>query len=176
MTVRLPPSPGHFSEVYTIDFRETAPALANASMYVKFPDLSKFGGLAVGVPGEVRGLEEAHRRWGSLPWERLVEPSVSLAKGWHVDKELSNRIPVRYSSFLGSSSLIFIQWFPDLMLNNPDWSVIFAPQGRFLREGEIIRRTNLSRTLAIIAQEGADALYQVGVDPSLAIFICSIIV
>jgi len=120
-------------------------------MYVKFPDLSKFGGLAVGVPGEVRGLEEAHRRWGSIPWKRLVEPSVSLAKGWKVDKELSKRIP----------------WFPDLMLNNPDWSVIFAPQGRFLHEGEIIRQTNLSRTLAIIAQEGADALYQGPIADSL---------
>lgn len=171
MTVRIPPSPGHPSEVYTIDFRETAPALANTSMYVKFPDSSKFGGLAVGIPGEVRGLEEAHHRWGSLPWDRLVEPSVSLAKGWEVDKELSKRIPVRYSFFLPLSILISIQWFPDLMLNNPDWNVIFAPQGRFLREGEIIRRTNLSRTLSIVAQEGADALYQVGIDPSLGIFI-----
>jgi gamma-glutamyltranspeptidase / glutathione hydrolase / leukotriene-C4 hydrolase len=168
MTVRVPPSsPDHRSEVYTIDYRETAPALANASMYVKFPDSSRFGGLAVAVPGELRGLEEAHRRWGTLPWKRLVWPSVSLAEGWEVDKELGKRIPVRrpsYSSRRFHSSML-IQWFPDLMLNNPDWSAIFAPQGRFLREGEIIRRTNLSRTLASIAQEGADALYQVGIDP-----------
>jgi len=47
------------------------------------------------------------------------------------------------------------------MLNNPDWSAIFAPQGKFLCEGEMMRRTNLSRTLAAIAQEGADALYHV---------------
>jgi hypothetical protein len=67
--------------------------------------------------------------------------------------------------------LIFlIQWFPDLMLNNPDWGAIFAPQGMFLREGEMIRRTNLSRTLASIAQEGADALYQAGIDLSFLIF------
>jgi gamma-glutamyltranspeptidase/glutathione hydrolase/leukotriene-C4 hydrolase len=99
MTVRVPPSsPGHPSEVYTIDYRETAPALANTSMYVNFPDLSKFGGLAVGVPGEVRGLEEAHRRWGTLPWKKLVEPSVLLAGGWEVDKELGKRIPVRLSN------------------------------------------------------------------------------
>ncbi|KAF8234461.1 gamma-glutamyltranspeptidase [Tricholoma matsutake] len=147
MIVRIPPdSHGHPSEVHTIDFRETAPALSNSSMYVKSPDLAKYGGLSVGVPGEVRGLEEAYRRWGSrkLSWKRLVEPSVSLAEGWEVDKELGKRIP----------------WFPDLMLNNPDWSAIFAPQGRFLREGELIRRTNLSRTLGRIAQEGADAFYK----------------
>lgn len=59
--------------------------------------------------------------------------------------------------------IFFLQWYADLMLNNPDWSAIFAPQGKLLHEGEIIRRTNLSRTLASIAQEGADALYQAGI-------------
>lgn len=47
------------------------------------------------------------------------------------------------------------------MLNNPDWSAIFAPNGRFLQEGERIRRTNLSRTLSMIAEHGADAFYKV---------------
>lgn len=46
------------------------------------------------------------------------------------------------------------------MLDNSDWSDIFAPEGRFLKEGEIIRRTNLSRTLATIAQDGPDAFYK----------------
>ncbi len=58
------------------------------------PLSAAFGGLAVGVPGEVRGLDEAYRRWGTLPWKRLVEPSVALAAGWEVDKELGRRIPV----------------------------------------------------------------------------------
>lgn len=49
------------------------------------------------------------------------------------------------------------------MLNNPDWSAIFAPSGRFLKEGELIRRTNLSRTLDIISKEGPDAFYEVRV-------------
>lgn len=95
MTVRIPPSqPGFPSEVYTIDFREIAPALANTTMYVADPGSARFGGLAVGVPGEVRGLEEAHRRWGTLPWERLIQPSITLAAGWTVDKELAKRITV----------------------------------------------------------------------------------
>lgn len=47
------------------------------------------------------------------------------------------------------------------MLENPDWRSIFAPSGSLLKEGEIIRRTNLSRTLATIAAEGAGALYKV---------------
>lgn len=97
MTVRIPPNNAFASsEVYTIDFRETAPALANTTMYKSNPLSAAYGGLAVGVPGEVRGLDEAHRRWGSLPWKRLIEPSINLAAGWQVDKELGRRIPVCY--------------------------------------------------------------------------------
>jgi hypothetical protein len=49
------------------------------------------------------------------------------------------------------------------MLKNPDWGNIFAPKGRILKAGETIRRTNFSRTLSIIAREGADAFYKVHV-------------
>ena len=104
MTVRIPTSnDGKSSEVWTVDFRETAPALANKTMYIENPASSMFGGLAVGIPGEVRGLEEAHKRWGSLPWEGLVQPSVELAAGWKVGKELAKRINVRLSNVMMSA-------------------------------------------------------------------------
>ena len=100
MTVRIPPqSLNATSEVWTIDFRETAPALSNTTMYVDNPKASMFGGLSVGVPGEVRGLAEAHQRWGSLPWERLVQPSVDLAAGRNITKELGIRLEVILLSF-----------------------------------------------------------------------------
>ena len=95
MTVRLPPTNANeSSSVWTIDFRETAPAAANKTMYANDPMASKFGGLAVGVPGEVRGLVEAHRRWGKLSWKKLIQPSIELASGWAVGKELAWRIQV----------------------------------------------------------------------------------
>jgi gamma-glutamyltranspeptidase/glutathione hydrolase/leukotriene-C4 hydrolase len=96
-----------------VDFRETAPALANKTMYIEDPTKSKFGGLAVGIPGEVRGLEEAHKRWGTLHWERLVRPSVELAAGCKVGKELAKRINVRSSIVMPSVVVTFtyrIQW------------------------------------------------------------------
>ncbi|KAG1900607.1 gamma-glutamyltranspeptidase [Suillus fuscotomentosus] len=145
MTVRIPPSSeGGSSEVYTIDFRETAPALANSTMYADDPAAARWGGLAVGVPGEVRGLQEAHERWGKLPWTRLVQPSIDLAAGWAVDKELARRL----------------QMFARLILPKEDWRAIFAPEGRMLFEGETIRRTNYSRTLATIASEGPNVFYK----------------
>ncbi|KAF9222505.1 gamma-glutamyltranspeptidase [Gyrodon lividus] len=145
MTVRVPPStPDEDCNVYTIDFRETAPALSNKTMYVDNPRAAMFGGLSVAVPGELRGLEEAYQRWGSLPWSRLVQPSVDLAAEWTVDVELAKRI----------------QMFSNLMLENEDWRAVFAPDGKLLLQAETIRRTNYSRTLATIAAEGPDAFYK----------------
>jgi len=46
------------------------------------------------------------------------------------------------------------------MTGTQDWSDIFAPNGRILQEGEIICWTNLSRTLDVIAKEGAKGFYQ----------------
>lgn len=146
VTVRIPAPDGNgTSEAYTIDFRETAPAAAKDTMYVGRANDARLGGLSVGVPGELRGLEELHRRWGTRPWKELVMPSVDLAKGWRVSKELERRI----------------EMFSLMMHNSPDWKEIFAPKGCLLREGELIRRTALSRTLATIAEEGPDAFYSV---------------
>ncbi|KAF8586708.1 hypothetical protein K439DRAFT_1659522 [Ramaria rubella] len=150
MTVRLPPAfPGGSSEGWAVDFRETAPAAANSTMFSHDPRLSKYGGLSVGVPGELRGLAEAHRRWGTIPWKRLVKPVAQLAEGWE---------PFEINAAKQRASIY--QTFRDLMLGNPDWSAIFAPHGHLLRQGNLIRRTSLARTLHTIAEEGAEAFYK----------------
>ena len=152
MTVRIPPSPPSTrSEVYTIDFRETAPSLSNATMFVPFPSRAGLGGLSVAIPGELRGLAEIHRRWGKMKWEDLVLPSAEVAAGWRVGKELAWRVSL----------------YEKLMLENEDWRAVFAPNGRILKEGEWIHRTNLSRTLRAIAAEGPEAFYSGPIADSL---------
>jgi gamma-glutamyltranspeptidase / glutathione hydrolase len=74
---------------YFLDYRETAPAAATAGMYLTAkgepdPDLSLEGNLSVGVPGTVRGLAEAHRRFGKLSWKRDLAPAIALARRGYI--------------------------------------------------------------------------------------------
>ncbi|KZV95135.1 gamma-glutamyltranspeptidase [Exidia glandulosa HHB12029] len=146
MTVRIPGD-----GVYSIDFRETAPDAANKTMFGKDPLSSLFGGLSVGVPGELRGLQEMHNRWGKLPWKTVVTPVAHLAKGWFIGPELARRLVL----------------FKEFMESDPDWIPTFAPKGTILKQGEWISRANLSRTLYTIAEQGADAFYSGAIAESL---------
>jgi gamma-glutamyltranspeptidase/glutathione hydrolase len=71
-------------KVSVLDFREVAPAAASRDMFLREgradPMLSRRGGLAVAVPGAVKGYAELARRFGRLPFSRLVAPAVRLAE------------------------------------------------------------------------------------------------
>ena len=64
------------STAKVFNFRETAPAGATKGMYDGDPLASLFGGLAVGVPGEIAGYAEASEMFGNLPWKRLFKESI----------------------------------------------------------------------------------------------------
>lgn len=63
-----------YGQYEAIDFRETAPAAAYEDMYKNNIEGSLFGGLASGVPGELRGLEYLHNKFGVCP----LPPSLEL--------------------------------------------------------------------------------------------------
>lgn len=71
-------------ETAALDYREKAPAAASRDMFLDsignpVTGLSTDGHLAAGVPGTVAGLVEAHKRYGKLSWEELLQPSIELA-------------------------------------------------------------------------------------------------
>jgi gamma-glutamyltranspeptidase / glutathione hydrolase len=79
------------AEPVVVDYRETAPAGATPKMFAtadaQHPPSSES---MVGVPGTVRGLALAHRRFGRLPWKQLVGPAIGLARdGFDVDADLA---------------------------------------------------------------------------------------
>lgn len=85
------------SPPFSIDFRETSPSGSHPEMYSKpLTTSSKIGGLAIGVPGELRGFEEAYKRFGGgVSWERIFRPNIELAeRGWNVTAELDRRLKV----------------------------------------------------------------------------------
>lgn len=79
---------------YALDYRETAPGRAHQDMFRQAgAEASVTGHLAVGVPGSVAGLVEAHRRFGRLPFRTLVEPAIRLAQsGFIIDQYRSQSI------------------------------------------------------------------------------------
>src|ERR1700745_3304679 len=77
-----------------LDYRERAPASADAGMYLDargkiIPDASTVGAGAAGVPGTVAGLWELHRRFGRLAWQADLAPAIRYAeRGFHVNHML----------------------------------------------------------------------------------------
>ena len=52
-------------EMTAFDFRETAPLAASRDMFEGKPkNASEKGGFSVAVPGELRGMQEAHKKYG----------------------------------------------------------------------------------------------------------------
>ena len=73
----------------SIDYREKAPSGASVDMYLDnegnvIDGKSTIGGLAVGVPGTVAGLVAIHEKFGTLPWEDLVQPAIDLASNGYL--------------------------------------------------------------------------------------------
>jgi gamma-glutamyltranspeptidase len=114
-------------------------------MYKSDPSLSKIGGLAVGVPGEIRGYELMHKKYGKLNWEELFKPAIELSKnGFKVGRILDLRLKSHG------------EW----ILKNEQFKQVFAPNGTVLGFGDLIKRPKLAATLEKISKEGAKALYE----------------
>jgi gamma-glutamyltranspeptidase/glutathione hydrolase len=114
------------------------------SQYGEKQTKSTVGGLAVGVPGEMRAWKLLHERHGRLEWKRLFQGAIDLAR---------NGFPVNYdhAGFLAGR---------DWILKDPYWSRSYAPEGTLLKEGDTVYRKDLADTLERLSLEGAEIFYQ----------------
>jgi hypothetical protein len=105
-------------------------------------------GLAVAIPGELRGLELLHYRHGSISWEKLVRPAMELARdGFIVNTHLAKVIQQKKD---------YIRKMPNLghMLTKNNDGVTL------LTEGDTMIRSQFAKTLEEIMYGGADAFYK----------------
>ncbi len=136
-------------EPVAYDFRETAPAKSSPTMFLKdgkySADVHHNGYLAVGVPGTVAGLHLAWKEQGKLPWKRLVEPAVALARdGFPVSEGLARSL---------KSELRAFEKYPASLAQ-------FSKNGTPYEAGDTLKQTDLARTLEKISAEGPSGFYE----------------
>nr|XP_021333616.1 gamma-glutamyltranspeptidase 1-like [Danio rerio] len=131
-------------KVETINARETAPMSATANMFDNDPQ-KKYPGLLIAVPGELRGYEMAHKRYGKLPWKDLFVPSIKLAsEGFKIGKALANAINDEKEKILKNAALR---------------EVFCDSHNTTLKENDTISFPQLAATYWKIAKNGANAFY-----------------
>ncbi len=145
----------------TFDFREKAPKASSATMFLNADGSIAYartdsGWKSPGVPGTVRGLAMAHRKFGKLPWRDVVMPAAELARrGFALSKSLSAEL----NDELRSGNL---RHFPSSVRaygkkGGAKWGV-----------GDVLKLPDLARSLEAIATQGPDAFYTGWIADSLA--------
>ena len=135
---------------YSIDFREKAPQMSTRDMYLtedgSFNDmnLSTLGYLASGVPGTVAGLWDVHQKFGSLPWNELLEDAIYFAENGFKITPFLGDILFNYSEALS----IF-----------PETKKIFQKHYPNFKDKLLIQK-DLANTLRIIASQGREGFYE----------------
>ncbi len=131
-----------------LDFREKAPLAASENMYLDaqgevIKGLSLAGHLAVGVPGSVAGMVALHEKFGTLPWDVLVRPSIYLADEGFVLSDKAAHMLNRYQDE-----------FARLNRHQPNFV-----RDKKWRAGEQLAFPDLAQTLSRIAKFGHDGFY-----------------
>lgn len=101
------------------------------------------GAASCGVPGVAAGVAELWRAHGRLPWERLVEPALRLAR---------DGVPMPPAHVRCLEML-------EPVLTLDAGARIYAPGGKLLRDGELLQQPGLVRALELLRDEGADSVY-----------------
>jgi gamma-glutamyltranspeptidase / glutathione hydrolase len=138
-------------KLVTYDGRETAPAAARPDRFLdangkplQFYD-AVVGGKSVGVPGVLRMLELAHKKYGKLPWSQLFQRAIQLS-------EQGFPLSPRLYTLLSKDQY--------LSRNEPAKSYFYQPDGTPKPIGTKLVNQPLAEVLRQIAKGGANAFYQ----------------
>ena len=137
--------------VETIDGRETAPRAAHPQWFAKDGRIMSFaeavpGGTSVGVPGNIALAAKAHASHGRLPWARLFQPAIRLARGGYA---ISPRMHDMLLAAPGPASF-----------DAAGRALFFDADGKPRAEGTRIVNAALARSLTAFAHGGARAFYR----------------
>ena len=97
---------------------------------------------SAGVPGILQGISEIYKRHATLPLKTLLEPAIGYA---------------REGVVLNKKQASFIGLLEPLLTITEEGRKIYAPEGRLIREGDVIRNPGLLETLEMIGEDGIDA-------------------
>jgi len=102
---------------------------------------------SVGTPGALPAFEEAHRRFGHVPWRMLVEPAVEITRsGFPIGSAASY-----YLGYLGHQ----------LLADDPEaFAAVHHADGTVLGIGETVVIPHLADFLERVAAEGSGALFR----------------
>ena len=134
----------------TIDGRETAPAAARPDWFLNDGKPIPFmeavaSGRSVGVPGNLRLMAVTHQRFGKLPWARLFDPAIRLAReGFRVTPRLHQMLG-RFQKTAG--------------LTEGGRQLLYGSDGQPLPVGTLVRNPALAAFLEQLAARGPDAFY-----------------
>ena len=101
------------------------------------------GPASCGVPGVPAGLDALWSRFGRLPWSRLCEPALALAR-------TGVTMPPAHAACLEMLA-------PVMTMN--EGADIYAPGGRLLATGDRLDQPGLARALQVLADEGPRSAY-----------------
>ena len=136
----------------TFDGREVAPEHASQDQFlneqgkpVRWID-AVVGGRSVGVPGVLKALEDAHKKYGSLPWSVLFDDAITLAEqGFVVSPRMAKLVEMAFNP--GIKKL-------------PAASNYFFPNGQAVTAGTLLKNPALAKVYKAIAEQGTKVFYQ----------------
>ncbi|VDR26284.1 Putative gamma-glutamyltransferase ywrD [Raoultella terrigena] len=99
----------------------------------------------VTVPGAVAGWETLHRRFGKLPFSRLMHSAIEIAER---GVTLAPMVARKWQAAV------------PLLAQQPGFADVFMPDGRAPQTGELFRFPAAARTLRLLADQGARAFYE----------------